>query len=995
MTNGKTVFLFDGTYTVFRSYYAISRLTAPDGTPTNAVYGFVATIRKILRDHAPEHIAVAFDLEGPTHRDELFAEYKANREPPPEDLVPQFALASEAAEVMGWPVVTSEGYEADDVIAALAHQAREKDYEVVIVTADKDLYQLVREGVRVLNPAKDNRMLDDEGVEEVFGVRPERVIDVLALMGDKVDNVPGVPGIGEKTARDMVLRYGGIEPALERAKHWNALWNEIDPALELIKAKQTESLGPHLEIVREHAAWLSEREAELGGEVGADLAARFGAAAELSVDTPIREMGKALRELKKKTQPKVWNALAEHEKEAMLSRQLVTIPVEVPVTLDLDRLAIGSGAPKRAAELFRRLGFRTLTNEMEQEAAEQPGAEDEGPARAGDSLEVTILDSAEKLEAWISEARESGARLALDTETDSLESRNARLVGVSLAFSEGGGAYLPVGHRVEGAAQLEWEDARTRLAEILGDASIEKVGQNLKYDLAVLHSAGLEVCAPFFDTLVAAQLIDPGRGSSNRLDDLAQRYLGDTMISYSEVSKGEEGQVTLDLRPVDEVARYAVEDAVVAWRLAEKLEPELEKHELATLFREVEAPLVPVLEQMERIGIRVDRERLESMSAAMSEELASLEKTIHELAGHEFNIKSPQQLRVVLFEELGLSPSGRRTQKTKQHSTGQEVLESLADQHELPGKVLEYREVAKLQSTYVDALPQLIENDGRVHTRYHQLGAATGRLSSSDPNLQNIPIRTQQGRLIREAFVPEEGRVFVSADYSQMELRILAHVAGDPTLIEAFRSGMDIHTFTAAAVAGIEQEEVTPELRARAKAVNFGIIYGMSEFRLAREQGMSREDARAFIDAYFARYSRVRGYIESVQAEVQQSGVVRTIMGRLRRFPELEAGAEGARSGLNRMQRDTLLRQAVNTTIQGSGADIVKRAMVELHGILARDGSGARMLLQVHDELLVEVPASEADRVLETVTSVMESAYELAVPLAVDARIGSDWSAAH
>ena len=585
------------------------------------------------------------------------------------------------------------------------------------------------------------------------------------------------------------------------------------------------------------------------------------------------------------------------------------------------------------------------------------------------------------LKSWIAKARKSGARLALDTETDSLESRNARLVGVSLAFSAEGGAYLPVGHKVEGSAQLDWDDAKPHLAELLGDDSIEKVGQNLKYDLAVLRGAGVAVSGPFFDTMVAAQLIDPGRGSSNRLDDLAQRYLGETMISYAEVSRGDDGQVTLDLRPVGEVARYAVEDAVIAWRLAETLEPELEKQELTKLFREVEAPLVPVLEEMERTGIRVDRERLETMSAAMSEELASLEKTIHELAGHEFNIKSPQQLRVVLFDELGLSPSGRRTQKTKQHSTGQEVLE--------------YREISKLQSTYVDALPQLIEDDGRVHTRYHQLGAATGRLSSSDPNLQNIPIRTPQGRRIREAFVPGEGQVFISADYSQMELRILAHVADDPTLIEAFRSGLDIHTFTAAAVAGIEQDEVTPELRARAKAVNFGIIYGMSEFRLAREQGMSREEARDFIDAYFARYAKVRDYIESVQAEVQQSGVVRTIMGRLRRFPELVAGAEGARSGLNRMQRDTLLRQAVNTTIQGSGADIVKRAMVELRDSLTRDDSGARMLLQVHDELLVEVSEDEAERVLEMVTEIMEGAYELSVPLAVDARIGSDWSAAH
>jgi DNA polymerase-1 len=492
-------------------------------------------------------------------------------------------------------------------------------------------------------------------------------------------------------------------------------------------------------------------------------------------------------------------------------------------------------------------------------------------------------------------------------------------------------------------------------------------------------------------------MADAGRSSSHKLDDLARRYLGQAMISYGQVSAGDEGERTLDLVSAREVARYAVEDACVARRLMPVLQERLDELELRPLFEEVEAPLVAVLEEMEHDGILIDEERLAAMARRMHGELERLEREIHDLAGRPFNIKSPQQLRGVLFDELGLSPSGRRTQKTKVHSTGQEVLEALSEKHPLPGKVLEYRELAKLVGTYVEALPKLIdERDGRLHTRFHQLGAATGRLSSSDPNLQNIPIRTRAGREIRQAFVPEEGRVFLSADYSQMELRILAHLARDEALIEAFRRDEDIHRFTAAAVMGLAPAEVTPELRSRAKAVNFGIVYGMSEFRLAREQGMSREEARAFIDAYFARYGRLRRYVESVHESVQETGVVRTLLGRVRHFPELLARGEESPGGrLNRMTREALLRQAVNTTVQGSGADIVKRAMVQLAERLHDAALPARLVLQVHDELLLEVEEGRVEEVARLVRDVMEGAVELAVPLRVETHAGRTWSDAH
>ncbi|UCF67373.1 MAG: DNA polymerase I, partial [Acidobacteriota bacterium] len=921
--------------------------------------------------------------------DEIYDQYKANRPPPPEELAPQFPLAIEVCSALGWPQLMAQGFEADDVIATLTEQARARGLRVVIVTSDKDLYQLVEEDVAVLNPAKEDRVLDPDGVEEVFGVRPEHVVDVLALMGDKVDNVPGVPGIGEKTAKAMVRRYGGVDTIRRRAGWFAELWQVRERALEQLRADDADAWRRSLRELAEPAAALSALEGSLAAGppdgLTEDLVRRFEAAARLAALSGVeaRSARKVLNDLGKKTQPKAWLAIAEHDAQLELSRSLVTVRRDAPVELDLDAMRPEQPDAAAAAALFRRLGFGRLTKEYEQLAGEV--------AAAGESLEVQILDTREALEEALSQLRESEL-VAFDTETTSLDARRSKLVGVSLACSDHAGFYLPVGHL--SAGQLDWELARERLARVLADEKIGKVAQNAKFDIAVLHSHGLSLRGLAFDTLIAAQLLEPGRSVSHKLDDLAHRYLGERLIAYHDVAGSGDEEQTLDRVPIEQVARYAVEDAVITWRLAGVLRERLREQDLLELMETVETPLVGVLEQIERHGIRLDVGQLEAMSARLAARIASLEDQIHQLAGHPFNIQSPQQLRDVLFKELQLEPTGRRTQKKRAHSTGQEVLESLAEQHELPALVLEYRELTKLKSTYVDALPKLVgPADQRIHGQFHQLGAATGRLSSSDPNLQNIPVRTELGREIRAAFVPQEGWSFVSADYSQMELRILAHLSDDPQLIRAFREGQDVHRYTAALVAGVPIEEVSAEMRAQAKAVNFGIIYGMSEFRLAREQKMTREAARGFIQAYFERYPQVKAYIDGVIDEVQRSGEVRTLFGRVRLFPELLHGAGGDR--LSRLAREQLLRQAVNATVQGTAADIVKMAMVRLAAQLEDRGHEARLLLQVHDELLLEAPPDELEALTGLVRRTMEGVARLEVPLKVDVGVADNWAGAH
>lgn len=1012
--NARTLYLVDGTYTVFRSFFAIAGLRAPDGTPTNGVFGFLSTVRKLLRERAPDHFGVAFDVEGPTHRDGMYAEYKANRPAPPDDLVPQFELAMEACRAMGWPVLTAPGFEADDVLATLTASARAAGLDVVIVTSDKDLYQLVGERVTVLNPSKDDRMLDPAGVNEVFGVPPERVVDVLALMGDAVDNVPGVPGIGEKTARALVQRYGGVDEVLHRASLFRDASAARDAALAALGAGDRGALEVALGTLAAAARALAALEAERGGEPAVDLVERFGALAALAPATPEKVLRRAFGELDRKTQPKVWLSLAQHADAARLSRELVVIRTDAPVPLDLDAMHPQRPDVPTALALFRRLGFRTLAAEMEGRVAGAPvqaaaGAEVGAPtpepegrpgpadatpslfdglpeapvarpvAQAAEAAPLHVVETPDDLAALVARCRDAG-RTGIAVDLGGEDARRAPLVGIALAPAGGAGGYVALGRPLAADAVLG------ALAPFLADAAAPKVGHDLKSAAAAFARAGAPVAGLAFDTLIAAQLLEPDRAAPPRLDELTARWLGAPPVT-------EAPEAALGDLDRERLARAGVAAAQSAAALAPPLTEALRRDDLLELFQTVEMPLLPVLERAEAAGVRIDTGALAAMSERLDRDLRALELEIHALAGRPFNVNSPPQLRAVLFDELQLAPTGRRTQKTRVHSTREEVLEALADVHPLPAKVLQYRELAKLKGTYVDALPRLVDPaDGRVHTRFHQLGAATGRLSSTDPNLQNIPVRSETGRMIRAAFVPAEGCRFLSADYSQMELRILAHLADDPQLTLAFERDLDIHRYTAALVAGLPLDAVTPELRARAKAVNFGIVYGMSEYRLARDQGMSVEEARSFIAAYFARYPRVREYIDATIGRVQQTGEVRTLFGRVRRFPDLLPGASGR---LTRPARDALLRQAVNATVQGTGADIVKRAMIALFDALRGAGLAARLLLQVHDELLLEAPVHELPVLRQVVQRAMEGAARLSVPLKVDLGVADTWAKGH
>lgn len=889
-----TVYLVDGTYNIFRAYHATPPLATSAGLPTNAVYAFTTMLRKLLADEQPAFLAVAFDTEKPTFRHEAFEEYKAQRPPPPDDLIPQFEYVQKVCEVLNVPVMVRDGYEADDLIATLAEKAVAGGHEVVIVTADKDLFQLVRPGVRLLNPHKGNLVMDEAKVEEVFGVRPDQVVDVLALMGDASDNIPGVPGIGEKGAKEIVRRFGTLEEATAR----------------------------------------SEKEfAELG------------------------RMGK-----------RYWSKLRENLDLARQCRELVTVDREAPVELDMAALKVRAPDRQRAYRLFSDLEFERLLDHY-------------APA-ASEDLEVETVTTLDALDRILGEARKAGL-LSVDTETTSPEPMRASLVGIALCTREGAAAYVPLGHTYPGAPdQLQAKAVLDRLGKVLGDEKVEKVGQNLKYDLIVLRRHGSDIQGIGFDTMIASYLVDPSRRHHN-LDALARDLLGHRTISYEEIAGSGAKQVTLDSVEVETVSRYAAEDAEVALRLRGVLAPRLEESELEELYETMELPLLPILAGMEMAGIKVDKGFLRKMSTDIQKDLDRLQAEIHEAAGVEFNINSPKQLGEVLFERLELK-SRRKTAKSKAKSTSQEVLEALAAEHPLPAKVLRYRSLSKLKGTYLDALPLLINPEtGRVHTSFNQTVAATGRLSSTEPNLQNIPARTELGRRIRGAFVPDEGCAFLSADYSQVELRVLAHLADDPDMQDAFRKGEDIHRRTAAQIFGVLPEMVTDDMRRQAKTINFGVLYGMGPVRLARELTIPRKQAAEFIEQYFDRFPRVKEYIDGTIEGLQRDGFVTTLFNRRRYFPEIGTN--------DRMAVQQALRAAVNTTIQGTAADIIKRAMIAVDRELARKKLRSRMLVQVHDELLLEVPEDEMETAGKLVKECMEGACELSTRLEVDMKTGRSW----
>ncbi len=892
MADRERLFLIDGAHALYRSYHAIRGLTTSKGFPSNAVYGFVQTLLKILGEYDPEYLAVAFDLPAPTFRHEIYPEYKANRPPTPEDLVVQIPWIKKILEAYRIPILELEGYEGDDVMGTLARQAAEEGMEAVLVSGDKDLLQLVDERIRILEPRK-NVLLGPEEIAAQYGVPPERLPDLFALTGDTVDNIPGLPGVGSKTAAALLQRFGSLEEILRRAEE---------------------------------------------------------------IDKP------ALRKL-----------VLENRDRLRENRRLVEILCRVPLELGPRDLKRQEPDVEALRDLFLRFEFHRFLEAL-------PGSKELPDSRYRTVLEEKDLDA---LVALLAQAREG---FALDLETTSKVAMLARPVGISFALEGDRAFYVPVGHTYLGAPrQLPLELVLERLRPVLLDPGLPKFGQNIKYDLLVLKRAGAEVRGVAFDTMIASYLLDPSiRG--HRLDDLALAHLGHKMISYEEVT-GKKGQTqkTFDEVEVEKAAAYSCEDAHATYRLTRILERKIEEEGFGRLFREVEMPLVSVLTEMEFAGIKIDVAFFKGLSREFRKDLEKLEKEIHDLAGEPFNINSPQQLGKILFEKLRLS----KPKRTKTgYATDVKVLNRLAAEHRLPRLVLEYRSLSKLLSTYVEALPRLVHPEtGRIHTSFNQAVAATGRLSSSDPNLQNIPIRTPDGRRIRQGFIPEEGMWLLSADYSQIELRILAQISGDERLREAFRKDEDVHAHTASLLFHCPLDQVTEEMRRRAKVINFGVIYGMGPYALAEQLGISRKEARAFIDQYFQTYAGVKAWRERCLEQARKEGYVTTLLNRRRYLPELKSDNAGVRALAE--------RTAINTPIQGTAADLIKVAMIRVFDALEVEGLGTRMLLQVHDELVFEVPDEELEAVQPLVRREMEGVMELEVPLRVDMKAGRNWSEAH
>lgn len=884
----KTLFLVDGTSNIFRAFFAIRGLSTSKGFPTNAVYGFTTMLRKLLRDQNPRLLAVAFDVAEPTFRHEVYADYKANRPETPDDLVIQIPYVKQVCRVLGVPIMEMAGYEADDLIGTLADRGRREGRPVVIVASDKDLLQLVGGGVLVYNPVKD-LLLDEEGVETIFGVRPAQVRDVLALAGDSSDNIPGVPGIGDKGARDLIRQYGDLETLLSRA------------------------------------------------------------------DTVQR---KSYRE-----------GLQNHADSARLSRELATIVLDVPIELEPSALVVERPDDPAAHALFLDLEFHSLAEEFTSQVMLPEGSH-------------SIILSAAELQGAIERLSSQGL-CAIQLLRDHPEPARAGIIGVALSGPNGSDTcYIPIAHRgLDAPAQIAEREVLDRLGPLL-TGEVRRLGHDVKRDTILLKRRGIRVDQFAFDTMIASYLLNPSR-RNHGLETVAQDMAGLSVPTFASLQGKGARAVPLNEIAVEQVAAVACARAAAVTTIVDRLEDRLEADGLTSLLVDLEMPLATVLAEMELNGVGIDPDFLGGLSRRWEEELTSLTAEIHSLAGGAFNINSPKQLGEVLFGKLGLRP-GKKTQKTRSLSTGVEVLEELSLSHELPRKILEYRSLQKLKSTYVDTLPGLVHPEtGRVHTSFNQTVAATGRLSSSDPNLQNIPIRTEQGRQIRRAFVPTSGCVLLSADYSQIELRVLAHLCGDPALLRAFHDGEDIHRRTAAEVFGVHPDLVSDEMRRRAKAVNFGILYGMGPRRLAREQGISFKEATRFIAEYFGRFPKVKAYIDATVALAESAGRVRTLLRRIRYFPEIK--------GVNRVARQQAIRAAVNTTIQGTAADIIKEAMVVLQRRLVASGSEARMILQVHDELVLEVPERDLEGIAALVREVMVTVHLLDVPLVVDLKAGPNW----
>jgi len=880
MTKKEKLFLIDGNSYCYRAFYAIKELRNSKGKPTNAVYGFILMLKKLLEKEKPAYLAVAFDMKGPTFRHEQFEDYKVHRKPMPDDLVSQMGLIKETVLAYNVPIFEKQGFEADDILATIAKKASQQGIDVYIVTGDKDMLQIVDKFIKVYSTHKDDLIYDSQAVIERFsGLGPENITDFIALAGDATDNIPGVRGIGEKTAIELIKEFGSLDN----------LYKNIDK----IKSESRRKM------------------------------------------------------------------LSEQEDSARMSKELATVDADVPIEIDVENMRVKCPDSEKLLEIFKELEFKNFAREI---ASSNSDVHKEACYK-------TIASSAD-FKDFIKELK-GKSEFVLDIETTSEQPMEAALVGISFCWKEGEAYYISLSN-ISGALK--------ELKPILEDEKIKKIGQNIKYDKLVLSNYGIEVRGITHDTMIASYLLNPSR-MSHGLDDLAFEYLDHKMTPINELLGTGKKKVTMDMVDVEKVSMYSCGDSDVTLRLKNIFEKELLKKELDLLFNDIELPLVDVLSDMEKNGVKIDVDFLKETSLEMEKELSGLIKDIYGIAGEEFNINSPKQLSKILFEKLGL-PVVKKTKTGA--STDVEVLERLSSLHALPKELLRYRELSKLKSTYVDALPELInKKTHRLHTSFNQAVTATGRLSSSNPNIQNIPVKTEEGRKIRKAFIGEKGNFIMSADYSQIELRILAHLSKDQELIAAFEKDRDVHARTASLIFGVEEKDVTPEMRANAKTVNFGIIYGISAFGLGKGLGIDPGSAQQFIDSYFERYPSVRVYMEDKIEEARSAGYVTTLFNRRRYIPEIKTG------GIREQQQAE--RIAINTPVQGSAADLIKIAMINIHKKMKEKKLKSLMTLQVHDELVFEVPKDELDKMKELVKEEMEGAVKLLVPVKVSVQYGKNW----
>lgn len=878
-------YIIDGTNYIFRAYYAVRHLSTSKGFPTNAIYGFTTMLLRLLREEKPDHIAIVFDSGKPSFREEIYPEYKANREEPPDDLIQQFPHIPRIVEAFNIPSVSVEGVEADDVIGTLAKKAESEGKKVIIVTGDKDFMQLVNNNISILDTMKEKRIGPAQVVEK-FGVEPDQVTDVLGLAGDASDNIPGIHGIGPKTAVKLIKEFGSVEGLIKSA-------DKLEGGLR--------------------------------------------------------------------------DKIRNEAKSAELSKKLATIHTTVDIKIDPEDLLAKPPKQKLLHDILKEFEFSSLLSELTPKAK-----------LSFDKYELIMTEK--QLDALCKKLK-SAERFAFDTETTSLDAIQAHLVGLSFSWADGEAAYIPVGHSgLDAANQLPLENVLSKLRPIFKDPKIKKIGQNCKYDMAVLAKYDVEVTPIECDTMIASYVLNPA--GPHNMDDLAQQNLDHTTIKYHDVTGKGKNEVNFSDTEIAKASTYSCEDADVTLRLYNVLMPQIKGSKVEDLFFNMEMPLMHVLLKMELSGVKIDVPLLNKMGREFEKDLKLLEEKIYKEAGSEFNINSPKQLGVILFENLGL-PGAKKT-KTG-YSTDVDVLNGLALHHKLPALILEYRSLSKLKGTYIDSLPELINpKTGRVHTDFNQTVAETGRLSSSDPNLQNIPIRTEAGKRIREAFIADEGFILMSADYSQIELRILAHIANEEALIEAFNNNVDVHSVTAAGIFGVKPEKVTPEQRAVGKTVNFATIYGQSAFGLSKQLKIGVDTAQEYIDNYFRRYPSVAKYREKAMKEARKNGYVETLFGRRRYAPDMNSKNGNIRQNAERM--------AFNTIFQGTAADIIKKAMIEIDAKLNNVSKKSRMLIQVHDELIFEIPEEDLSKVKKFISDTMCGVVKLKIPLVVDVGSGKNWA---